>query len=301
MYIKFPHLERLGHQETDEILNGEVFIFSKIDGTNGSCWLENGKIHCGSRNVNLKDDENPNDNQGFKNYLYSKEMQEKLLTFFSKHPNHTLFGEWMKPHSLKTYRPEAWDKFWIFDILNRETGRFIPYTNYADMLTELNLDFIPPMISINNPSEEQVKSYVEKNTFLIKDGEGLGEGVVIKNYSWRNQYGRQVWAKVVRNEFRELNQKVFGVPSITGSFQVEVAIAEKYVTQYLVNKTRAKIEEETKERRSLIPRLLNQTYYDIIREELWSALKEFNNPTINFKKLQQACFNQIKKNSEDLF
>lgn len=36
MFIKYQHLERLGNQETNGILDGEVYVFPKIDGTNAS-------------------------------------------------------------------------------------------------------------------------------------------------------------------------------------------------------------------------------------------------------------------------
>jgi hypothetical protein len=301
MYVKYPHIERLGHKETEGLTEGNVFLFSKLDGTNGVVWFENGVIHCGSRTVNLKDITNPNDNQGFKLYINTLSIKEKLLKFFKQFPTCTIYGEWLRPHSLKTYRVDVWNRFWIFDIFNRETGLFVSYKEYESALTELSLDFIPPIVEIKNPSEEQIKSYLEKNTYLIEDGKGLGEGIVAKNYEWKNPFGRQVWAKAVRNEFRELNQKEFGHNRVDGTFQIESAIAEKYVTQYLVDKTKAKILVETENRIVVIPRLLNTVFYDLVQEELWSAIKEFHNPTINFKKLQQACFIQTKKLASELF
>ena len=48
--------------ETDGIELGKVYVFPKIDGTNGSVWIDDGIIKAGSRNRELTLD---NDNAGF--------------------------------------------------------------------------------------------------------------------------------------------------------------------------------------------------------------------------------------------
>ena len=35
-FVKYQHVERLGTDETEGILDGIVYVFYKIDGTNGS-------------------------------------------------------------------------------------------------------------------------------------------------------------------------------------------------------------------------------------------------------------------------
>ena len=60
MFKKYQHIERLGTDETEGILDGLVYVFPKIDGTNGSIWWEptcmskttknHGCIRFGSRN-----------------------------------------------------------------------------------------------------------------------------------------------------------------------------------------------------------------------------------------------------------
>lgn len=299
MYIRYPHLERLGHQETDGLLFGDVHVMPKIDGSNASVWFENGQVCCGSRNRNLSREDG--DNQGFKAYITSPEQVEKYRKFFINFPHLTLFGEWLIKHTLNTYRDEAWKRFWIFDVYNRETQKFEPYDYYSEDLNNFQLDVIPPLVVINNPSIEKVEKYLHTNTFLIQDGKGVGEGIVCKNYYWTNSYGRQIWGKIVRNEFKEANRTTFGHAVINGEFQIEVAIVEKYVTEVLVNKERAKIEQETTSRHTLIPRLLNTVYYSLIKEETWNWVKEYKNPTINFKKLQQCSFNKTKEICKDLF
>jgi ATP-dependent RNA circularization protein (DNA/RNA ligase family) len=222
--------------------------------------------------------------------------------FFNEHPSYRLYGEWLVPHTLKSYREDAWRRFWIFDVFDDEIGQYIPYEIYAERLELHKLDYIPPSNIIKSPTEEQLLHIVNSNTFLIQDGAGAGEGIVIKNYDYQNKFGRQTWSKLVRNEFKEANKKAFGLKEQDGRIQIESQIAEKYVTEALVNKTRAKIiNEGTTDRRSLIPRLLQTVFHDLVQEEIWNILKEHRNPTIDFGKLNRFVIHCTKNWAKDLF
>lgn len=194
-----------------------------------------------------------------------------------------------------------------------------PFFNYGPALSA-GLDVIEPLCTITNPTHEQVLAQVETNTYLIADGAGLGAGIVAKRYDWKNRFGRQPWAKVVRNSFREDNRRAFGVTEKTGAFQVEVAIADEFVTAHLVGKTRAKIVAdianehsvdlnepnaqnriEQTHRGKLIPQLLGRVYHDLIVEELWPALKKHRGCTINFRELNAHCTRRVKELAGDLF
>lgn len=43
-FNKYMHIERFGADEVEDIEFGECYIFYKIDGTNGSVWMDEGKI-----------------------------------------------------------------------------------------------------------------------------------------------------------------------------------------------------------------------------------------------------------------
>ena len=51
----------------------------------------------------------------------------------------------------------------------------------------------------------------------------------------------------------------------------------------------------------LIPRLLNICFYTLVTEESWNFVKQFKNPTVDFKKLRNEVVNKIKKVKPDLF
>lgn len=299
---KYQHIERLGTDEVEGIDVGVCYVFPKLDGTNSSVWYREGSLFAGSRNRKL---ELGNDNAGFFNWVLQNEAVFK--PYFEEHPTHRLFGEWLVPHTLKTYRDEAWRRFWIFDVFDDELELHLPYDIYNEKLMKYNLDFIAATHKIKNPAVEQLVKIVEGNTFLIKDGCGAGEGIVIKNYEYQNKYGRQTWAKLVRNEFKENNKKAFGLKEQSGIAAIESVIADKYVNKVFVAKTRAKIENEMRsngepvERGKLIPRLFQTCYHDLINEEIWNIMKDYKNPVIDFGKLNRFVIHYVKQHAADLF
>ena len=117
MFVKYPHIERLGNDEVTDILDGTCLVFPKIDGTNASVWQEDGQIKAGSRRRELTTDD---DNAGFYVWVLTCDAAKPIADYLTRHPNHTLYGEWLVPHSLKTYRADAWRRFYVFDILDRE-------------------------------------------------------------------------------------------------------------------------------------------------------------------------------------
>lgn len=309
----YDHLERLGHDEVDGLTIGECYVFAKLDGTNSSVWMKDGELKAGSRNRILSLD---NDNAGFCKYV--EENRDKFMAVFDAAIQDgmeelTIYGEFLVPHSLKTYREDAWKKFYVFDVFDRKHNKYLPYNVYENVIRNTGLEIIEPLCKYNNPSNEQLQKEAEQNTYLILDGAGVGEGIVIKNYGWRNRFDRQPWAKIVRNEFKEENRRAFGTTEKGGEFQVEAAVAERHVTKVLVDKTRAKIENDwhsgdlargevtSMPRAKLIPQLLGTVFYELVREDMWEIVKTYKNPTIDFKKLQQHCIHWTKKHAADLF
>jgi len=290
-FTKYQHIERLGTPETNFILMGTCYIFPKIDGTNSQIWYD-GRICCGSRNRSLVDGE---DNHGFREWVNQNESV--FLPFFTENPLLILYGEWLVPHNLKTYRPDAWRKFYVFDVSNE--GGLLPYDEYQPMLEKFGIDYIPPLAITENPTVESITGMLERNVYLIEDGKGSGEGVVIKNYDYQNQYGRQTWAKIVKNEFKEKHWSN-DPTKVHAPDQIEEKIAGKYITEALVEKEYAKIAAEGWSSK-MIPRLLNTIFYCLIKEESWNFVKEHKNPVIDFKNLNQWVIRKIKEIKPELF
>lgn len=292
-FRKYQHIERFGTMEVDGIQLGTCYVFPKIDGTNSSVWIgADGEVHAGSRKRELSLD---NDNAGFMNAICK---DERIMAYLKAHPTHRLFGEWLVPHSLKTYRDDAWRRFYVFDVCvdaDNEVGlEYIPYPIYQPMVEEFGLDYLAPIRILKNATLENFIKCTEENNFLIKDGSGVGEGIVIKNYDFYNKYHRQTWAKIVTSEFREKHHKEMGAP-LSENRLVEEDIVDKFVTAAFVEKEYAKIVNECGGWTSkMIPRLLSSVYHELVCEEMWNILKSFKNPTINFRVLNNLTITKIK-------
>lgn len=296
-FNKYQHLERLGTSSVKGIEQGLCYVFPKLDGTNASVWLgDDGKVKAGSRNRELTLEK---DNAGFCAWVQEHPFFEE---FFFKYPHLTLYGEWLVPHSLKTYRDDAWCRFYVFDVVHwdGEEVAYWEYDRYQEILEKFGFDYLAPLAKIRNGTNEQFRECCDRNTYLIKEGKGVGEGVVVKNYDFVNQWGSTVWAKVITNSFKEEHVKAMGSPEIGGK-ALEEKIVDKYITQHLVDKTYAKIENDGGFTGKSIPRLLNTVYHDLITEELWNILKEFKNPTIEFGFLQRLTISKIKELKPEVF
>jgi hypothetical protein len=296
-FRKYQHLERLGTSEVQGIELGDCYVFPKIDGTNASVWLHNGEVQAGSRTRHLSLDK---DNAGF--YEWASKS-EAIRDYLVANPTHRLFGEWLVPHSLKTYRETAWRDFYVFDVTEDvgEEFRYLRYEEYKPLLELHGVNYIPPISIIKNGSYENFVNELSKNIFLIEDGKGAGEGVVIKNYDFVNRFGRTTWAKIVTSEFKEKHSKQMGPSILNANKLVEEEIAEKFVTSALVDKEFAKIESVDGWSSKLIPKLLNVVYYSLVKEDAWEFVKEHKNPTIDFRRLQHFVFNKVKEKKPELF
>lgn len=296
-FTKYMSLKKHGTTEVLDIEFGQCYVFPKLDGTNASVWVDlEGNLKAGSRNRELSVKK---DNAGF--YGWVLENESWFKGFFEKHPEVTLFGEWLVPHSLKTYREDAWRRFYIFDVYSHKSETYLSYDVYQEWLETEGFDYLAPMYKVRNISDEIITSLLTKNNYLIKEGEGSGEGIVIKNYSFVNRFGKTVFAKVVTSEFKDKHVKEMGAPEI-GQQTIEEKIVEKYVDEHLINKTYSKIVNEAGGWDSkLIGKLLGLVWYDLIDEDLWEALKTYKNPTINFRRLQSHTITKIKEVRKDLF
>lgn len=299
-FKKYQHLERFGNDEVEGIELGKLYIFPKLDGTNAQVWLDDeGNIKAGSRNRELTLEK---DNAGFYKFVLENENIKKYL---EKHPTHRLYGEFLVPHSLKTYREDAWRRFYIFDVcLDKEDDsvEYIPYDIYKPLVEEFGLDYIPPIVTMTNGSYEYFIRTLDNNTFMIQDGKGVGEGIVIKNYDYYNKYKRQIWAKIVTNEFKEIHKREMGVNNIKTEKVIEQEIVDNYCTAAFIEKEYSKILNETGEwDNRKIPMLLGRVFSELVKEETWNIIKKYKNPTINYKTLNALVINKIKTVKSDIF
>lgn len=294
----YPHLVRYGTQETSGIEDGECFIFSKVDGTNASARLEinlsKTEVIAGSRKrlLTIHDD-----NQGFCKWLLN---QDNIKEFLLEYPDYILYGEWLKRHTIKTYKDDAWNKFYVFDVFDRKQNKFIHYNDYVGLLEDYKIEYIPVECVISNPTIDKLKILsTTKSNFLIKEGEGHGEGIVIKNYDYVNKYGRTTWAKIVNDEFIKNSKSRSNLTLV--DMTIEENIINAYCTEAFIRKEYSKLLAmyDNKFEKKYIKELLGRVYYEFIKEEAYIFIPGLRNPKIDFRVLQNLLIQKVKEVLKD--
>lgn len=308
MFEKYQHIERIGNREVEGLLEGKVYIYPKLDGTNGVVWWEGGKVHFGSRNHGLGEGA---DNHGFKAALAT---ETRFEGFFAKHPHTRIYGEWLVPHTLKTYKEDAWRKFYVFDVKETIYGeqedperpttppreRYLPYEEYAPMLEEVcaapsMVVVIPPLGIVDRPKVEDLQKYLDENIYLMAGG--VGEGIVCKRYDFVNKYGVTKWGKIVRGR----EEEVAKAAARKALAQTEADIAERWVKIEDIEKDLQKVldVEHPEWTKPMIPKLLGIYWHTFVTENVWEIIKK--HPKVDFNVLRKEVIERVKMVKRELF
>lgn len=229
MFKKYMHVERISSELNSEIdglltQGSVVYVFPKLDGSNHCAWYDSdtGEVEYASRNQVLSAQ---NDPTGF--YRYAQDRQN-IRRMCEDNPYLIFYGEYLTPHTLKTYKNDAWNKWYVFDVFDTRTGRYMKFSDYILILDNYNIDYVELLGGAMIPlQEDALIGFMENNHWLM--AEGIGEGIVVKNYDFVNSHGRQVWGKMVRSEFtaesREKEEKEMT--------EVEMLVEKTLTPEYL--------------------------------------------------------------------
>jgi hypothetical protein len=289
--VKFyTHIEKLFedfdslkiNDELEGILSGEVFVSTKLDGSNGSVRLGgDGRLLLTSRARVLSAEF---DNQGF---FAQFAGDQRFLKLLGEHSSWVLFGEWIYTRGVLKYDPEIVGKFMVFDVLDSQTGEYLRPEIYFDELGKFGIDHIPILKTIINPvAEDLIKIITEHKSGYNSAGEF--EGVVLKNYEFRNKYGRQAFGKIVRDEWKEIQASRRTQAVVE---DLEQDIVDNYLTRAFIEKEFGKIENYDKTHAG---ELLGRIWHELITEETWHIIKKYKNPKLNFARLNQLAIKKIK-------
>jgi len=177
-----------------------VTVFEKMDGANASFKLsEDGKsITCFSRRKKL----NPEHGlQGFVEWVNENVDKELLL------PGIIYFGEWMNPHKVK-YKQDIYKKFFLFDLYDVDHELYFTPMNEVgtEIVEKTEGMFLAPVV-YQGRAFADVDDYYDLTKKSAFTEDGPAEGVVVKDYHYRDRFNNQVFVKVINEEFKETNNK----------------------------------------------------------------------------------------------
>lgn len=279
-YKSYPKIHRLGKEEVEDILLTPFLVQEKIDGANISIFQLEGELRCGTRTRMLPEDES------FNGFQEAVQANFNLAMWFSRNPDCILYGEWLVKHTI-TYPDDAYRKIYLFDIFDTTTGEFWSQNKVEDEAEFLGLEY-PKMFTPDGPvllTLEQIKEFVGKS-FVAANG----EGVVIKNPTFKNKFGDAVYGKLVHEKFKESNAIVFGGNNKNSDAYNEMYIVNKYCTLGRVQKIMQKLQNTTEERLDMkhTPQVAGSCYHDMITEEIWDIIKKIKE--IDFARLQRLSY-----------
>ena len=304
-FKRYTHVERLGTEECEGLLdNDRVYVTAKVDGSNGSVWWDDeaGCMTCASRNFELA--EGLEDNAYFRTWCEADGKEQMFLRAFCEaHPSLVVYGEWMGRDrfagAFKGYDPAAKGRLVVFDVFDRESGLYLSDADWRPMLAEAGLEpwFVKVLAVLDHPAMDDVLAVARANDFML-EGTGLvGEGVVCKVADWRNRFGRQMYGKLVLDEFKKQRRK-----PAAEAVDVEQQIVDWYLTDAELDKTVAKVcarcgaEEFDTSSRKMAGMLTSMCWRDLLAE-CPDFVKRFNNPTVNFARLSGLCTARVREHA----
>jgi len=289
-FKKYPDIKRLGDDDNRELLMyGEdtLVIEEKVDGGNGSFWIEeDGIIHFGSRNRDLTIE---NDDKAFaRQQIQLKEHLENLKKKKIKlNPDYIYYFEWMAKHTI-TYTSAP---FVIgLDIRMKRAmnvddfGFFLGRDARSHEFDRLKLENVPLIWrgKVSKLKKLNIRELIQKSKYY----DGCAEGIVIKNYCRKSRAGNhQLYAKLVRDEFKEDNKAVFG--SVRQTTSDTKKIIEEFITDARIKKAVLKFvkEESMPLNLKLMQKVPTYVIKDVLKEEFSMIYDKYK--FIDFKEMKK--------------
>lgn len=178
-----------------------LVVQEKLDGSNASFTMEDGKLVCFSRRKKLNENETLN---GFYNWVHENIDKETYQDFLN---DSIIFGEWLVKHKVQ-YKEECYKEFYVFDIYDKKKGAYLPPKNVAIMAEDMGLRAVKNFLvvepgNIKYLNAEHIQNLVGKSYMTVKHN--TGEGIVIKYLDGKDEY--EDYYKIVSNEFKEFNRQ----------------------------------------------------------------------------------------------
>jgi hypothetical protein len=185
----------LGHKSVLGILDGDVVIQEKIDGSQFSFGLLDGAVRCRSKGVQIHV-EDPG--------MFALAVETALGRSGVLRPGWTYRGEFLAKakHNILPYGRVPRHGVILFDVDRGDQDYLGPGELRAEA-TRIDLESVPLFHEGPVIAREDIERYLQTESIL---GGCLVEGVVIKNYSKFNLDHKTMMAKLVAPAFKETAQ-----------------------------------------------------------------------------------------------
>lgn len=265
---KYTDIVRYGKSNTNGVVQEGDFISitEKIDGANASFCIDNENelgVSCYSRNTPLSEG---NTLRGFYGWVadYIVSIKEKL------NPSYRYFGEWLVSHKI-IYNAEAYNKFYLFSIWDEEKQEYLSDEVVKSEAARLGLQTVTYFYEGKFISFEHLMSFVGKSDLTLTPN--TGEGVVVKNVSYKDRYGNQMFVKLVSEAFAEVQKQ--RLPKNPNVNNAEVELVKSVLTTARVSKLLHKLVDEgllpenysVENMGDILRQLGSKVYDDIMKEE----------------------------------
>lgn len=151
---------------------------------------------------------------------------------------------------------------------------------------------------LDHPTMDDIAEVAKNNKFLLDNASHPGEGVVCKVANWVNKYGRQMYGKLVLDEYQQSKKTSKKVSLNPG--EIEQMIVDTYITDAELGKSVAKtvvacnIDEFDTKNPKCVGMFVNDVW-NTLTDECGNWVKRFRAPIVDFAKLKGICQNKARK------
>lgn len=261
---KFSTELRNGNTDGFEV-GDHIVIQEKWDGSCASIQydIETGKLITFSRKQELNYN---NTLAGFWNYVQQLNPED-----FKNTPNLVIFGEWGRKNKIN-YNQDSYGKWYVFDIYDRETQKYLPQDFVKQFTEDHGLTYIHTLYDGPFISWDHCKSFCHSPAY----GD-MQEGVVVKNMTKLNTtYSKLPFVlKIVNEDFAEVKSEKVVDPQKLAAQEKAKAIVDMIVTKRRVEKEILKMRDEgilpekiePKDMKIVAQNLPKRIYDDCLKEE----------------------------------
>lgn len=244
--IKFHKYQDVAHkfedEETQGLLDGKLVMQPKLDGTNLQIFNHNGEMIITSRT------EIETATTQFTGAYETVRNNENIARLLKDYPNYKIVGEWLKRHKI-SYAEDAYDQFYAFDIILLDTEFDNGIRDYVDwevaypLLQSYNIKAVPYRIITKDQLQlgTSILFNMEESRYLLTEEAIGGEGIVIKNYNYKNRFRRQIWCKIINRDSYKHKMPKIRSPKVDESLETDYLLEN--LTPHLLDKAYHKIND----------------------------------------------------------